>query len=1465
MSNARAHRGIVTAVHDGFVYVWNQQTFGNELRFGHQPGIKPGSKVEYEWDRTLDWDAVQPGPIRLCDFPTNSRIIQHVTKEGVDKWTARTEVIFAPPDSEYAQELQAEVPWFQPPSQAQSEEEPPPQEPFPSAPQTHNGAAATASASNSAHVSEPVPGFADDYSDAPVDDLFTESSEERWCQGIVFAKTNTFLSIYVLNHGFKAHAFVIPGPEGFDPEVGTWLFFQIARQDEPIEDMDNAIYLAVDAQPIHPPPMPSAPAAFTTFVHGRVELRRHNPHVDGSYEGRNSVLGMVRVPGTQHIVYALNSGPEYVFPAAIVYDQVQSKWWAAAIAGGGRYKYLQGLPAALDALGPVIQDSQPLDLRPTLVPASASAPPSGQSYAQAARHATPPRSLAQLRNGPAAQPRPQPAAAVVERAPSTTDFRPPEGWNFRVERDKVFDLLGIAVGKKRGTGTIFRTRMGLVEVPAQCSLGTWVCMDASLDNGRPTNITRLRQLHPPISTRFIQQRSVMLAGYVRRQSDGLFFNDYLGRVYDPQRLLNADSEENVFAVELQLDDSDAPNVEREYRFFVVKNHTRLVNMQQPLVIPLELSAHSVEWGVSCQTEQADIKRYSEELQQRLGHTNAPDAENYAPDSAGTTSPILVLSDSEPDPAPILEHSDSQAPIIDLRTSQPFDEMPSTSAGPNAQSRALATINPTDYTYNLGEKTSYKAVFVMKKPTYALLYTKEYGLVIMNPAAMPNVDQDSFDRWCALGRWWQADFLPVQGFDATRHAFERICSGGQPCTTLLMPTKVEGDYVPDSTLPSIPHSLNDDAGLTLKVSVGDSYPLLYLSFQIFAECSFGEEQMARAEDGQLVVPSAMGQALMDRVLLEHMDLLNESVELWLQYIPEEHDCHWRVLGTDEYLARPPRPQAGAEDQLLWQPDPQLVTDTLQYLLYDAEETDSDEDGYEADDSSAVYVDTEVECVVDGDMPRRWEVPPAGTDSSFMPSAEDVAGGSAEMVDDEERPFYASGSAANAFFAQEVPIAGDSFFDDESASRAPTDPDMSPSALMNGSYDGPAYRFGFPRLPSRDISSPMNRLVSRADMESVAASGIHTTQNDLFRNDGFQQPTDAAQHGAAGPSWQLMDTGVAAPHSTAPTQPTDVNLFDALAAGEAAAPSQRVPDLLSFDLLDSGSAAGGSSDSQGPSGAVALSNAVNSAAAPCDFTPYTAASTQAATEQPGLIDWNALSSPERSALRRDIDAATGTNQQLMDEIARNNYQPGPSADDDASEDMPIDTAPHDGMAQLADDIEELKIRASHQLKSAVNRDFRRKTLNEMQQEQQKLRQIETRRASSRASSRASTAMGNGVRLPPLADMFAQPPVNDTSEDETGLEDTAQPRPTTIHQRAPIRPAQPAAARHDPFGGQAQHSTAQPSGGNMAKFDVPTTQPSRAPPRSTTRLRSEPPASGSNAVNATSANSNNVTSADTQPSDL
>lgn len=107
----------------------------------------------------------------------------------------------------------------------------------------------------------------------------------------------------------------------------------------------------------------------------------------------------------------------------------------------------------------------------------------------------------------------------------------------------------------------------------------------------------------------------------------------------------------------------------------------LSKSKNPLI---QLSAHSVEWGVSCQTEQADIKRYSEELQQRLGHTNAPDAENYAPDSAGTTSPILVLSDSEPDPAPILERSDSQAPIIDLSVSPPFDERPSTSAGPSVR-------------------------------------------------------------------------------------------------------------------------------------------------------------------------------------------------------------------------------------------------------------------------------------------------------------------------------------------------------------------------------------------------------------------------------------------------------------------------------------------------------------------------------------------------------------------------------------------------------------------------------------------------------------------------------------------------------------------------------------------------------------------------------------------------------------
>lgn len=68
---------------------------------------------------------------------------------------------------------------------------------------------------------------------------------------------------------------------------------------------------------------------------------------------------------------------------------------------------------------------------------------------------------------------------------------------------------------------------------------------------------------------------------------------------------------------------------------------------------------------------------------------------------------------------------------------------------------------------------------------------------------------------------------------------------------------------------------------------------------------------------------------------------------------------------------------------------------------------------------------MECVVDGDVPNRWQAGLAGTDSSFMPSMEDVAGGSAETVDDPEQRLFAPDPTAQAsFFCPEMPTAGKS---------------------------------------------------------------------------------------------------------------------------------------------------------------------------------------------------------------------------------------------------------------------------------------------------------------------------------------------------------------------------------------------------------------------------------------------------------
>ncbi|KAH7699572.1 hypothetical protein AAVH_33323 [Aphelenchoides avenae] len=181
---------------------------------------------------------------------------------------------------------------------------------------------------------------------------------------------------------------------------------------------------------------------------------------------------------------------------------------------------------------------------------------------------------------------PQPAANNEEQveAPPEPSFADPENWVFVHTDEKANDLLGVVVDTANGN-TTFYTRLGTVEIPVEAQLGAWVRMDVTLTEGRfvqgDDDVLHIEQLvPPPMDTRVIRGKRVMLTAEVEKHSDGVG-NQYLGAVLDPLSLLPRDASYGIFIAELEFDKGC---------FLVIKYHKPSA-FGVPATVPLEESAY----------------------------------------------------------------------------------------------------------------------------------------------------------------------------------------------------------------------------------------------------------------------------------------------------------------------------------------------------------------------------------------------------------------------------------------------------------------------------------------------------------------------------------------------------------------------------------------------------------------------------------------------------------------------------------------------------------------------------------------------------------------------------------------------------------------------------------------------------------------------------------------------------------
>ncbi|KAH7693887.1 hypothetical protein AAVH_39073, partial [Aphelenchoides avenae] len=70
--------------------------------------------------------------------------------------------------------------------------------------------------------------------------------------------------------------------------------------------------------------------------------------------------------------------------------------------------------------------------------------------------------------------------------------------------------------------------------------------------------------------------------------------------------------------------------------------------------------------------------------------------------------------------------------------------------------------------------------------------------------------------------------------------------------------------------------------------------------LFAKCDFREDKLQKVS-GDYRVRFEMGWAMCSASLLADLALLNHrDVAVWMVYVKPEHDCHWKILGTDAYV-------------------------------------------------------------------------------------------------------------------------------------------------------------------------------------------------------------------------------------------------------------------------------------------------------------------------------------------------------------------------------------------------------------------------------------------------------------------------------------------------------------------------------------------------------------------------------------
>ncbi|KAH7701280.1 hypothetical protein AAVH_31588, partial [Aphelenchoides avenae] len=264
-----------------------------------------------------------------------------------------------------------------------------------------------------------------------------------------------------------------------DYKPGDWLRYHLVRDSAPIMEEEILNY-AIEAVEIKPP-VPGSEFHFTVKVHATVLIRRQRPPQEGgAYSGWTNAIGLVLVPADDTIKRRLAEEEQF---------EVE----------------LNGLPTLLaDLLEQVEQIPRdvPVDLRPT---------------------------------------------SSATGAQIVAAWLTPKDWNPLVTRDRATDIWGVTVPSTAQSGsTLVYTSLGVLEIPRlNCVVGAWLRMTVSLKDGAVTSeseVLRMRQNSAPIQTRLLHgNRRVVFSGIVMREQSGSWFNDYLGLVEDPQKLIPDDS------------------------------------------------------------------------------------------------------------------------------------------------------------------------------------------------------------------------------------------------------------------------------------------------------------------------------------------------------------------------------------------------------------------------------------------------------------------------------------------------------------------------------------------------------------------------------------------------------------------------------------------------------------------------------------------------------------------------------------------------------------------------------------------------------------------------------------------------------------------------------------------------------------------------------------------------------------